>query len=268
MEAFRIPAPVLRVENGGLFVSKPGGSHSRRRLLTYELIFVRSGILRMKEKDRRWEIGSGETLVLEPGYVHEGIGEYPADLSFYWIHFRISSRLGQGKIAIPKHGKIQRPERMSELFHRFLDDQETGVQTPEEAAATVMGMLLEARRRGAPLRSEGSRSLAGRVRAHIVSHFSESISTAQIAADFRVNSDYLGRVFNSTYGISIVEAIHQERIREARVLLRESPLNIEEVGLSVGFQDASHFRRLFRRAQGISPRSYRQLYSRLHINRR
>jgi len=65
-----------------------------------------------------------------------------------------------------------------------------------------------------------------------------------------------------------VEAIHQERIREARVLLRESPLNIEEVGLSVGFQDASHFRRLFRRAQGISPRSYRQLYSRLHINRR
>lgn len=267
MGLFEIPTSGLRVENGGFFVSRGEGTHPRRTINSHELIVVCSGLLSIREGERLWQISAGETLILEPGIEHEGTARYPADLSFYWVHFHLpNGRKGTQSASIPKSAQLQRPERMAEMLHRFLDEQESGDFSPEEEATLLTLLLLETRRAVKPGLSNISKSIAGRAQVYIRTHCTQGIGTAQVARDLRLNPDYLGRVFRAATGVSLTHAIHQEQMREARGLLRESALNIGEVALAAGFRDASHFRRLFHRLNGLSPRDYRYLYARRHVN--
>ncbi len=110
-------------------------------------------------------------------------------------------------------------------------------------------------------------ALAGRVQSYIDAHFPEPISTSSIAAALRYNPDYLERVFRARARISILDALHQKRIGAARVLLHaEAGKNINEIAFQCGYTDPGYFRRMFKRATGLTPREFRTLYARTHIN--
>lgn len=51
------------------------------------------------------------------------------------------------------------------------------------------------------------------------------------------------------------------RIDEAKVLLRESRMTIENVAKSVGINDYKRFSKTFKKLTGVSPKEYRSLYS-------
>jgi AraC-like DNA-binding protein len=41
---------------------------------------------------------------------------------------------------------------------------------------------------------------------------------------------------------------------------------VDEVARRCGFEDPGYFRRIFRRHEQMSPRAYRHLYGRVHVN--
>jgi transcriptional regulator GlxA family with amidase domain len=49
----------------------------------------------------------------------------------------------------------------------------------------------------------------------------------------------------------------QQRLRVAKELLRESNLAVAEIAYQVGYQDGSHFSRLFKKLLGQTPKQYR-----------
>ena len=51
------------------------------------------------------------------------------------------------------------------------------------------------------------------------------------------------------------------RIRKALELLTDPDNSVTWVGLEVGFSDAAHFSRTFKKVVGISPRTYRTIKS-------
>lgn len=251
-------------ENAGLFVSTtPNVTHATRRLKSHELIFVRRGTLTMGEDNRRFELHAGDALLLQAGRTHRGLAPYPADLSFYWIHFRL--RAGHSLQSIPKHSTPVRPERMSELFHRFIDDQESKQLTPSRAGLLIGLMLCELKQSKTGDHNAES-VLAARVEAYIDTHFTSSIGTQSIARHMGFNADYLGRIVRRDRGQTILDLLHRRRLREARTLLRETTLSIKQIAQRCGFNHPVFLRQLFSRHEGMSPREYRKLYARLHVN--
>lgn len=75
----------VRVQNGGLFISRGIGSHPARTLTSWEVIFVERGELQIREEDHLFIVQAGESLLLRPGHRHVGEGAFPADLKFYWL---------------------------------------------------------------------------------------------------------------------------------------------------------------------------------------
>lgn len=69
------------------------------------------------------------------------------------------------------------------------------------------------------------------------------------------------RRFASTTGMSPMDYVHTLRLEEAKQLLETSDLDIEAVANEVGYEDASFFRRLFRRKVGITPTDYRRRFA-------
>ncbi len=266
-------APALKACNAGLFVSRGKGIHNDRVIDSHELIFVRRGVLSMQEDNRDFEVGPGQTLLLWPGRRHRGTRPYPPDLSFYWIHFQLPASAARGKsapLAVPQHATLRAEDRLAELFHRFLDDQESGRLEPVPAALLILLMLCEVSSShgggagGRP--SDAAAALATRARLLIQTRFHEAISTAELASALSCNADYLGRVYRKAYGRTLVDEIHEMRLRSARRMLMESTQNIDQISREVGFQDSGYFRRIFRKRQGLSPRAFRQLYARTHVN--
>jgi transcriptional regulator GlxA family with amidase domain len=54
------------------------------------------------------------------------------------------------------------------------------------------------------------------------------------------------------------------RIEEARRLLESSDAAADEIGVAVGYEDPSFFRRLFKRRAGVTPGRYRRVFQPIH----
>lgn len=274
----------VRAHNAGLFICRGEGRHGDRVIDSHELIFVRQGELKMYEEDRSFRLAPKETLILRAGHRHGGIGDFPPDLSFYWIHFewladatgrkarrRVRPGHQQAKPAtldIPRCGPVARPDRLAELFHWFLNDQESGRLTRAAADLLALQMLQEVAHHGQPeeTRDGAGAALAAQANRLIRTRFHQKLQTSSLAQELDCNPDYLGRVYHRAYGYTLTEGIHRARLKEARSLLLEGRQNIDQVARSVGYDDPSYFRRIFRRQEGLSPRAYRRLHARVHIN--
>ena len=257
--------------NAGQFVSPGWGRHPRRRIDSYELIVVLSGCLRLAEERSHFTLRAGDALILWPGRMHGPVEDYPRDLSFYWLHFgvepaRLRTRRNDEWLEVPQHAHLLRPERMADLFRRFIDDQETGCLRWLDAALMLMLMLGELCKAQELHEVSHQERLADTVENYISSNVSRRLSTARIAAELRYNPDYLGRVFRASTGHSITDAIHRRKIKEARALLTRNELTVVEIADACGFHDVCYFRRVFKGLVGMTPTQFRQLYSHAHIN--
>jgi mannose-6-phosphate isomerase-like protein (cupin superfamily) len=56
----------IKVQNGGLFISRGVGSHPARSLHSWEIIFVEKGTLTIREEDKIFTVNAGESLLLWP----------------------------------------------------------------------------------------------------------------------------------------------------------------------------------------------------------
>lgn len=84
------------------------------------------------------------------------------------------------------------------------------------------------------------------------------ISVAQLAARLGVPRRTLDRRFRDATGISVRRYWQNERVRMAKELLERTDLPIGDIAWRVGYGDAGHFTRLFRRELSVTPRDYRR----------
>jgi AraC-like DNA-binding protein len=267
----RVKLPTLGIKVGpsGLFISSGRGTHPDRVLNDYELIVVRKGTLSIWENDVRFEVPPGHALVLYPRRRHRGATPFGRDLSFYWIHWVWKA---PGKTAsilkVPQLVRLERPEYIIELFHRLLDDQATHRLTPYDASLRLLQLICEVGREPVAGTQASGTSLVGRAEAHIIRHMAEPLSTARIARALRINPDYLNRTFRKFHGMTITEYLHRRKLNDAALMLRESADSIAEIASACGYATPVHFRRMFQRFNGVTPRDYRRLHARAFVNAR
>ena len=257
--------------NAGLFVSPAQGIHHGRVIDSYELILARTGTLVLSEEARVFALEQGDTLILWPGRFHRGVAPYAANTSFYWVYFFLRTD-GQPPsvdgVVIPQHCRLPEPLRLTELFLRFLDDQERNRLEKDYAATLVKLMLLEIGLQNSPHFSAASQSqnLATQAQTLITANFREALSTSLIARKLHCNPDYLGRVYRQTYGCNPTDGIHRARMKHAKNLLLLTSMDVNEIAVACGYEDSDYFRKVFRRFFDMQPRRFRTLHARQHLN--
>lgn len=268
--ALRIIPPV-KAHAAGLFVSKGQWIHSERTIDSYELIFVRQGALNMHEQGRNFTITPGQALLLWPGRKHGGTEYNTEDLQFYWIHFTIpagESVENDFFMHIPQLATISRPDRLTSLFRRYLDDQEAKCldQTSADLLMVLMLNHMSVSQTEGESFSGTVTLVAQRAEAYIRTNFDKPLSTSLIARALDYNPDYLGRAFRTVYGTTLTTFLQRQRLNHACSLLLEGGKTVAQIARECGFDDPGYFRRVFHKLEGMSPLAYRRLYARIHIN--
>jgi AraC family transcriptional regulator, positive regulator of tynA and feaB len=88
----------------------------------------------------------------------------------------------------------------------------------------------------------------------------QGLTAEQLASEQGISRRRLDELFVDALGSSVAACIAERRLLRAAALLRDAAcreLSVASVGASVGFPDASHFARAFRRRFGSTPSHWR-----------
>lgn len=98
-----------------------------------------------------------------------------------------------------------------------------------------------------------------KVAAYINENYQKNLSLKELAQKFNYSSAYLSRAFKEVTGFNFVEYKNNIRIKEAGKLLQQSSLSVTEIASRVGFNNITHFGRIFKDFTDLSPLEYRKL---------
>ncbi|WP_420349053.1 GlxA family transcriptional regulator [Pelagibius sp.] len=94
----------------------------------------------------------------------------------------------------------------------------------------------------------------------IADHYAETGPVAAMAARSGLPERSFKRRFAKATGMTPLDYVHTLRLEEAKQMLETTDLAVEAVAQEIGYEDASFFRRLFRRKVGMSPADYRRRF--------
>ena len=104
--------------------------------------------------------------------------------------------------------------------------------------------------------------LVKQVQQWLETHYVDNTTVEALADRFNVSKRTLIRRFNSALGLPPNTYVQSLRTEAAQKLLEETDKTVDVVMNEVGYEDASSFRRLFRKKTGLTPTEYRRRFSR------
>ncbi len=100
---------------------------------------------------------------------------------------------------------------------------------------------------------------------YIYSHLYERITIKDLAEFTALSPSYLSRLFKKELGISISDYIRGKKIERAENLVKYSEYSFIEIANYLAFSSQSHFIHTFEKLVGLTPKKYRDKYSRTFL---
>ena len=91
-------------------------------------------------------------------------------------------------------------------------------------------------------------------------NYHKPLPLEEVAAVAGFHPAYFSTVFKKVTGENFLEYVSGLRMKEAREMLCDGRLRIEDIAEKVGYADAKYFVKLFKKATGLTPQEYRKLY--------
>lgn len=93
----------------------------------------------------------------------------------------------------------------------------------------------------------------------VYKQFKQHINIKGYASQLNITPNHLNKVVKNETGKTTTEVIHEIIILEAKVLLFQTKLTVNEISLELGFEDASYFSRFFKKETGFTPSKFRKM---------
>ncbi|NBD27540.1 helix-turn-helix domain-containing protein [Paenibacillus glycinis] len=270
----------------------PGGRHvSRRNVGVFDLLVVREGCLYMGEEDRTFEVGEGCALILRPDSYHYGTKGCDVHTSYYWLHFQTTGSWSVTDDELPRHGVEPYDEKRTQALWSYATHT-FQIQVPQFARLLhpgkvdeLIGQLIQLnqsfysgsakwnqqalfqdvlRQLSASMAKEESTpaaACADLAAAYMRKHYRESVTAQELGDRLNFHPVYIARCMQRIYGCTPMEYLLHHRIEQAKLMLLQTDHTVARIAEEVGFNQAAYFTSCFTRAEGISPRKYRQRFS-------
>ncbi|MDJ0724212.1 MAG: AraC family transcriptional regulator [Prochloraceae cyanobacterium] len=102
-----------------------------------------------------------------------------------------------------------------------------------------------------------------RVLEFIDENLENQIQLIDLASIAGINQYYFSRLFKKSMGVPPYKYVTEQRINQAKQLLKQTDLNVLDIAIACGFTHSSHLARHFKRLVGISPQVFRKNSSKI-----
>ena len=224
----------------------------------YAFHFILSGKGVFEIYGKRHKLGQHDMFLIPP---KETVCYYPDandPWTYMWIEFvgdtapLLMERMGFGRET--PYLECDSPYSIYSLAKKFFDRLETSGKVGYFAALSLFYSILDINTSSEKVKA---RTLRDQVISYIDTHFRDSnLKISDICCYFNISHSHLCDLFKD--GNTAKEILTAKRLEEAKRLLFEGDLFIEEVARSVGFTNASHFMKVFKKQTGMAAGEYRR----------
>ena len=244
--------------------------HIERTMKDYELFFVTDGELYL---NRNKETKIIENEIFLQAKTDRQKGTRAACSTFYWAHFDGDVKIvhsldevekikqGQGTwIFFPEHFSLYNSERVS-IFFSEITHYRMEPNSDIILNCLMTALLAELCRQYEQTPVYKTNRRFGEILGYVHMHYKDlDFSLNKLADTFSYNTKYLSRLFRKNTGKTAVEYLSDLRINTAKQLLITSSESIYIIAKSVGFSNQYYFMNLFKKATGMTPTQYRNIF--------
>lgn len=83
------------------------------------------------------------------------------------------------------------------------------------------------------------------------------ITLDDLAEKFFLSKPYLSKYIKEKSGMTFGDLVKKIRMKKAKALLKSSNMTVENIAMTVGYQNVEHFNRLFKKAYDMTPMQFR-----------
>ena len=232
--------------------------------LNNKLYLIEEGELLVKVNNESVVAKKGD-LVLIPSYaLHSCSVASKSGAKKYWIHFAMK----RGSLdffsdySLPILVHLNNLESACKIFENTISASQ--LNEPLKSLETSKGIyelvLLFLKKCHLAIQKEDNSTIEKAVEFLNV-NYKENLTLENLSNKFGYTPNYFVKKFKSVTGYTPIKYLTEKKIQEAKKLLEFTDLSVLSVMKEVGYIDASHFSKAFKKSLGYSPRAFREIVS-------
>ncbi len=258
----------LRNLHAGSAVYLPGDTFGPRTLTDYELVLITQGSVRYFADEVEHAARAGTFILARPGFRERYVWDPAQTTRHLFFHFSMDQRPGDWPLPerwpitrdIAAHGPM--PALMDYVVwlieqQSLYDSSQTQIARQVEALLSLF--LLDATGGAGRVDETGPLMPVPVMRAmdwarrQLRSDPSTAMDLDALARAASINPRHLCRLFSEALQTTPMRWVQQQRLAQARTLLRRSNLNVNQIADRCGFASPFHFSRAYKNRYGKPP---------------
>ena len=220
-------------------------------------------------------IGRGDGFLICPNQLHKYTSDTESPLKYGWISF-----FGYGNedilrdVGLTLNNQVFKCdwiEKLESIFEMLCRDKLNDIDVAQYLKGCFY--ILMSFHKKAYEDSKKSLKAKSLIKEHVSTavkyindNYCKKISVEDVAAECFISAHYLSNIFKREMGFSPQHYILDVRIKRAKELILIEKLSITDIANSVGYSDVLAFSKIFKKAVGVSPRSYREIMLKVNKN--
>lgn len=227
----------------------------------YEFAYVYKGVctLYLPKENTVLRLGKGEAFIASPGAVHAVGRARAGDVTVKAVIPRKFAYVLAGLCGNEQgHGFYKVNADAENYIYKAVEENFAGRKNSERAALDLLELAFIEISRGREVSDDrGDNAIADSLNDYLGKNLAEA-SLKDFAAYAGYSAGYAGRAILRLTGSTFTELAEARKFEEAKRMLRDTRLSVEEIAALLGYKNASGMYKLFARELGATPGRYRE----------
>lgn len=241
-----------------------------------EITYILSGKGKYFVEGNTYDVQAGDLIICNPGVHHHNIVidsdaptiEFFAGFTDFQFKDMPPNSIILEEDSYLMHTDTELKQNLSKLCYTMLAENESHQVGKYFMLKSylIQFLLLIIRQNTEPAPNLDGRNFESHYKGYVVNqiidyldeNYSEKISLDRIARNMYLSPVYISKIFKEETGESPINYLIKIRLEKAKDMLEASEAqSIKKIATTVGYDDAYHFSKLFKKYYGISPSHYR-----------
>ena len=234
----------------------------------FHLVLSGSGTLRSAgpdRVDREYRLTAGSGFLICPGQVNTYWADEKDPWKYAWVEFDgIQAKKRLELAGLDVANPVYRPK--NQRLNQQVQQEICYISDHKDSSALhlighlylLLDGLIQASSSRRELRNQSQKGFYIQEAINFIAqNYQRDITVEEIAGVCKLNRTYFGRLFKQMMGSTPQEYLTQFRLSKGVELMRSTDYPITQISQLVGYPNPLHFSKVFKKAYGVSPRTWR-----------
>ena len=232
-----------------------------------ELLYICDGAGTVFIDNNSFAVHPGDVVVYNSGAVHHESTGKDDPFRFLFLAFRnlITKELPPDHLvpagSCPVFPAGEAKYRLESLFTDLLNETRSHVFLHEIMCENILAsiiILILRIQRSQSCFHEDSNTECNIIKNYIDKNYSENITLGTLSDLVYISKHHLAHIFKKEIGVAPINYLIMRRMEEAKMMLRDTELSINEIASKLGYENTSYFSQIFKKYMDYSPLHFRQ----------